>query len=220
VISVAPTPKISPMSTAVSDWVGDAQTWSEVARNAAEIVALIVAALWAYDRFIRQREKWPRAAIEHEVEHYDLRDGRRLLRVTERISNTGAVLLELAERITRVQQILPIEEESLASLQAGAGFEGMWFLIDQHSSDASMAPRPIEPGETDQFEHDFLIAPNIEVVQIYSYFKNIRYKKRGLGWGMTTLYSFATKDRAISGGRRLPGGSRAREQEDTPTSES
>ena len=93
------------------------KAWTEIGGKVAEIIALAVGAIWAYNRFIRQREEWPRATIQHHIRHFDLPDGRRILRVTERIKNSSPVLIQICERRTTVQQILPLIKGPLSLSQ-------------------------------------------------------------------------------------------------------
>ena len=165
-------------------------SWSDVALNIAQVIALIVGGWWAYTRFIRQREGMPRADLKHEVRHFDLPDGRRLLRVIEQINNTGDVLLQLQRRITRLQQILPMEGAPLESLEKGDQQEATWFQLGrQHEVVNDAMPPQIEPGEKDHFEHDFLVDSEAQVIQVYSYFQNASGgEKDDRGWTLTTLY--------------------------------
>lgn len=179
---------------AVPGWVDTLNTWTEIGSNLAQVVALLVGAWWAYTRFIRQREEWPRATLHHHIQHFDLKDGRRVLRVVERIINTGPVLLEIRKKTMRIQQILPIDAVPLASLEAGDKHEAEWLQLGQHQTNDESNPTEIEPGESDQFEHDFLIDADVLVVQVYSYFRNIERKDRELGWSMTTLYDLRSEE--------------------------
>jgi hypothetical protein len=47
-----------------------ARLWSEVFANTATGFGIIVAGIWAYLRFIRQRDKFPKAELAHRVESH------------------------------------------------------------------------------------------------------------------------------------------------------
>ncbi len=192
----SPSPFTSTLDTAVSV--------SELILNLAQAAALVVAAVWAYNKFIRQRERWPRATMEHKIQHIDLGNKQRLLRVVEKVTNTGTVLLRLAERKTWIQQILPADRGLLAAFEAGDSLEAPWPAIGKSHEirDQSASPE-IEPGESDHFEHDFLVDLDVEVVQVYSHFQNVRRnprwrrllrRKDNRGWPLTTIYDLRTSN--------------------------
>lgn len=46
----------------------------------------------------------------------------------------------------------------------------------------------VEPGENNQFHYDVRLKQAVEVVKVYSYYKNEVKKGRDIGWNLTTLY--------------------------------
>lgn len=46
----------------------------------------------------------------------------------------------------------------------------------------------IEPGESDHVYFDCIINSEPEVIEVYSYFKNIKKHWRDIGWPLTTVY--------------------------------
>lgn len=172
-------------------------SWSDVFANAAQVIALAVGAAWAYNRFVLNRERWPRATLTHRVQHFDLRDGRRLVRVVEEIHNSGSILVQLSKRITRLQQVLPIETLPLEELEDGNKQEAGWLQIGEHNVAPGTGEARIEPGETDHFEHDFLIDDEVELLQVYSHMVNVAHGDNSdLGWTLTTLYNLRSPESA------------------------
>jgi len=50
----------------------------------------------------------------------------------------------------------------------------------------------IEPGETDEVSADFFLDdPTLELMEVYTYFKNV--SAEGIGWHLTTLYDVGEK---------------------------
>ncbi len=187
-----PTPTVSSDAEVVGAWM-------DAALSGVQILAILVGAFWTYMLFVRHRERWPRAALEHVVDHWSFDDGRRVLRVVEKITNTGPTLLRLSSRKTWVQQILPMLPEPLAALESGTKQEAPWLRLGKpHETTAEESPPELEPGELDHFEHDFLIDSEAEVVQVYSHFQNARRRKRwwewwrksgdNRGWTLTTIH--------------------------------
>lgn len=191
---MTPTP-----SPSVLDSVDAVAGWTEAASNVVQILAIIVGAIWTNMLFVRHREKWPRATLEHLIQHWSLDDGRRVLRAVEKVTNTGPTLLRLSSRKTWVQQILPILPEPLEALESGTKQEAPWLTLGKpHETTAEENPPELEPGELEHFEHDFLIDPDAEVVQVYSHFQNPQRAKRwwewwrksgdNRGWTLTTVH--------------------------------
>lgn len=182
--------------------VMNAWSWTEPATDIAQIVAIIVGGLWAYLLFVKKRERWPRASLAHTITHWSLDDGRRVLRVAEKIANTGGVLLRIGDRRTWVQQILPMEPEPLRSLEEGKVAEAPWLTLGHpHENKAGPDAPELEPGEHEHFEHDFLIDDEAQVVQVYSHFHNPSRRRSWWGgskadergWTLTTVHDLQIK---------------------------
>jgi hypothetical protein len=97
----------------------DVESWSNVAANGAQIVAIAVGGWWAYSRFIRQREEFPRATLEQVVAHRELDRDNTFLRVAVRVDNVSTVLLRTEQVRTDVYQVLPVKGEAAEALAAG-----------------------------------------------------------------------------------------------------
>ena len=115
-----------------------------------------------------------------------------LLHVCVTVTNTGDVILRLISCLTRVQQILPLEGDLLDLINAGQdpvkkGTEVLWPEIKSIESSCKME---IEPGESDEIHYDFILNDEVRLIEIYSYFKNIkkRWRSRNIGWNLTTIY--------------------------------
>jgi hypothetical protein len=168
----------------------DVESWSNVAANGAQIVAIAVGGWWAYSRFIRQREEFPRATLEQVVAHRELDRDNTFLRVAVKIDNVSTVLLRTEQVRTDVYQVLPVKDEAADALAAGQ-------LVPDGSRDARWpciayfegpGPGQIEPGEGDEFGFDFVIPTEASTLFVYSYIKNVTQEGRELGWGVTSLY--------------------------------
>jgi hypothetical protein len=171
----------------------DAETWTNALANVAQIAALVVGAWWAYTRFIREREPFPKATVELVTSHRQLGDEHAFLRVVAKVNNVGTALLETEELRADVYQVLPLtaaSRERLAGedLVPGDSRDASWPCIGSHSG--PLAAR-IEPGEWDEFGFDFVVSADAATVFIYTYIKNVTEKNRDLGWTVTTLYDLA-----------------------------
>jgi hypothetical protein len=168
----------------------DFESWSNVAANVAQITAIAVGGWWAYSRFIRQREEFPRADLEQVVTHRELDRKNTFLRVAVKVDNVSPVLLKTETVRTDVYQVLPLTDAAAEALSAGTLVtegerDARWPCIAHYEG---AGPGEIEPGEGDEFGFDFVIGGDVETLFVYSYIKNVVREGRELGWGVTSLY--------------------------------
>ncbi|HUV89039.1 MAG TPA: hypothetical protein VMY80_05250 [Anaerolineae bacterium] len=156
------------------------------------ITAVLAGAYW----FFARRLRYPRANIEHIITHKLLPDGKLMLHVAVVISNTGEVLIRFRSAEVRVQQILPLHPELAKRVQSGHNLvkdghiEVEWPVLASRSHQwGEEREFEIEPSEKDVVPCDFILDSNVEVVEIYTHFTNVR-KRRGkpIGWCATTIY--------------------------------
>lgn len=189
-----PTPLPSPSAIETTTLVETLGGWTGAISDIATAAAIAVGGWWTYVKFIRERTEWPRATLEHRISHLDVDGQRRVLRVVEKISNTGTVLLETSERTTLVQKLIPSDSGIIDRLRDENQQEADWEVLARHVLDDPDKQASIEPGESDHFEHDFVIDSDIDVVQVYSYFKNVKHEEREMGWPMTTIYDMRSDE--------------------------
>ena len=173
------------------------QTAVEIAEAIATILAIAVGGFWSYMLFVKTRQKYPRASLEHRITHRPLDSERQLLVVNVFLHNTGEVLLSLVSNETRVQQVLPQPPDLLGSdtnpVQEGST-EVEWPLLDSRERNWTAGEFEIEPGEVDQVTYDFIVGSDVETIRVYSYFRNALKVKKQIGWGLTTLYDLQEKE--------------------------
>ena len=157
-------------------------------------LAIGVGGFWSYMLFVRRRQKYPRATLRHEVEQRFLGEGMVLLHVATTISNTGEVLLSLASAETRVQQIIPPPSDVINSAKNGkdpvkAGeTEVGWPLLCHRKMSYEKGQFQIEPGESDSIHYDFFLNDEVRSLELNTYVKNQKIRKRDVGWNVTTLF--------------------------------
>ena len=160
----------------------------------ATVVAILVGGFWSYTLFVRKRQKYPRANITHRVTPRPMTNSQLLLNVAVTISNPGEVLLSLVSGEIRIQQILPPPSELLNSINQGhdpveeGQTEVQWPLIASRKSKWEKGKLEIEPGESDQLQYDFILDAKVQTIQVYSYLRNAKKRRREIGWGLTTIY--------------------------------
>lgn len=176
--------------------VSDVDSWASAAAHVAQIGAIVVGGIWTYNRFIKQREDFPRATLEQIVSHRQLSEEHTYLRIAVKIDNVSTVLLQTEEVIAFVSQVLPVTEELAERLDAHEFLaegerEAQWTSIASYEGEA---PGQIEPGEGDEFGFDFAIPTEVTTAFIYTYIKNVTIEGGSeLGWTVTSLYDLDTK---------------------------
>jgi len=168
------------------------------------VIAIFIGGYWAYMLFVRKRQKYPRAHIEHACRHFTLPDGRILLHLELRVTNSGEVLLTLSELDIWIGQVLPWpteipwpKQESLeASLsriektnvtKTGNG-EIEWPLLHGKTVFFNAAQQTIEPGEEDEMHFDFSIPGDTKCLHIYTHLRNVPNPRKEVGWPKTSFY--------------------------------
>lgn len=161
---------------------------------AVTVIAIIIGGTWSYWLFVKNRQKFPRASIAHRITHRHIADGKLLLHVNVIISNTGDVLLSLIHLETRIQQLLPLPAGILDSINKGQNpvpegeTEVAWPLIDSQELEFKEGECEIEPGESQEIHHDFIIDAEVETIEVYSYLINEQKRDRKIAWDLTTIY--------------------------------
>lgn len=184
---------------------GALETWktvSDLASNVVTIAALLIGAAWGYWAFVRERTRQPKANVELVMSHRELTPDQTLLHIKVKVHNAGRGLMKLGELRVDVRQVLPLVEATAGELRTGsliaADGKARWRTReqDQHrcrwGAGAPLGEGPeIEPGENDEFRHDFVLAATLETVFVYVYVENVARKDRKLGWTVTSYYDLA-----------------------------
>jgi hypothetical protein len=182
----------------VEDW----KSASDIVSNVITAGALIAGAVWAYWRFVRERTRWPRAAVQLSFEERVLDAETLLFNVTIEIKNEGRGRMDLSELRVDVYRVRPLGDQMRGSIDRGAQFdsgavEANWPLLEQHKKDCGGGKAELEPGETEEFTFDFFLDSDIETVSVYAYLENVTKSRHGrwrwsrprrLGWSVTRLH--------------------------------
>jgi len=182
-------------------------TWATVLKSFVETVAIIVAGLWTYDRFIQSREKYPYPKIQHRIEHYALKEGIIYLGVFVTVINEGKRKLNLASGRIIARQVSPLPEKIAKrikeldnknkTLEIRSGTDQDLFIDSSQRlrldtlGERTWKKLPaimqiLEPGQTRETEFVFLIDKDVDVIEVISFFE---YKRGKPGWEFTTLHS-------------------------------
>jgi hypothetical protein len=160
--------------------------WAEVASGFATAIGILVAGIWTYLLFVKNREKYPVATVSQEVSQFTLSPQVRVIRVAIKVENKGKVLLPIREMDCRLLQIFPIPSEVASKLANPAtlvapGKQAIsWPYLEKRTWRFEKGQAEIEPGESDIFRCDFIIYTAVDVVQIDTHLKNSA--KDTVGW--------------------------------------
>jgi hypothetical protein len=188
------------------------KSYLDILQSLVTISAVVVAGLWTYFLFIQGRNWSPHANIEHKLSHIELSKELNLIRVEVDVSNTGMSQLRLAKTVIRIQQILPIpscgenghcarQEVKIALEKIERESDGFtWPLIAKRET-TSEDVGPIEPGEKQLLEYEFILPSDVKVVRVYTYFKNgvVSKPNNEIGWEASSYYDLRPSSQ---GGRK------------------
>jgi hypothetical protein len=151
--------------------------------------AVIIAGIWTYWLFVKKRQKYPSAKIEHQISHRPITNSKMLLSVNAIVSNGSSVLLSLTEGRIEVNQMLPPKDELLDILNTKEGTQVTnWHLLSPLVNPIGQREYQLEPGESQQFLLHYVIDDDIQTILVYTYFRNVEIPRRSLGWTLTTIY--------------------------------
>lgn len=201
------------------------------------IVALFVGGWWTWRAFVRGRQGYPRCDITLHGTHRALDDGSTLLHVQVSLRNHGSVLAELDRHagFARVHRVLPLGVD-LSPQRAAMAAQ---CIAGEHEEPDPMPPVvwpfvaearfpigncEVEPGETETFDLDFPIPPDLHTVRLYVYAQNVRKRGRfywsgwrprarkqtDIGWKATTFYDLVAPRGGVT---MVPGKERIDHQE-------
>ncbi len=176
------------------DLLSQLETIANIADALATVFAIIIGGIWSYLLFVRKRQKYPRAEIEHQVIGRAVGNDLTLLSIDVIISNVGDVLLSLLSWDITVKQMLPPKSELRRVLDRSQGSieEGIhiiqWQVLVSRRERKERKRFEIEPGESEQLHYDFLIGSEASTISVKSYFQNVMKRGRDIGWAWTTTH--------------------------------
>lgn len=173
------------------------------AQSFVSILAIFVGAWWTYDNFIKERRHFPHAYIEHNISHIPLTPDINLLRMSLKVTNSGASRMQIVKSTMRIQQILPmlpcdeltppcVKEQIDIAIQeiTRQADRFAWPMIGERKNFLEPPLVDIEPGETEYMDFEFAISSNVRAIRAYSYIRN-ENKTDGAhesGWHMSSFY--------------------------------
>lgn len=195
--------------------VSDSKIIVEALQSFVETVAIIVAGVWTYDRFVKTREDHPYPRIQHRIQHCVLEDNRVYLSVFVTVTNEGKEKLNLGKGKIFIRQVSPLTDDikesvdkalknlretdirlgNIEELFVDEGQRLRWVTLGYREwSWLRGKMKELEPGQTREIQFDFLLLENdVKVIEAISYFDNTESN-----WVLATLYSLDTQSTQVA----------------------
>lgn len=176
--------------------VNQVETLVNIVKEIVTIFALTIGGVWSYMLFVKKRQIYPRAKIEHQIQYQPVEGEKLLLSVDVFISNNSDVLLSLESWNLDVKQMLPPQGELLQyTNKADAIIKSIqfldWTILAKRNDEWDKGKFEIEPGEQHQFHSDFLVYSIPQSILVESYFRNIKKRSKVIGWNHITIHNIA-----------------------------
>lgn len=173
--------------------------WAQAVESIAKTIALGFAGAWSYLVFVKNREKYPRAHVSHQITSWPMGEEGRVVHVAVTIENISKVLLRINgdcvtfHGITRYPVRFDMPHEPHLPLPHSE-FETT--KLGEHPVPTNWE---LEPGETDFIPLEIYVPYHFAYLKIYSHLCNATKTKRGIGWNRTTIHSLAQKSEYLGG---------------------
>jgi hypothetical protein len=175
--------------------LSDIKDVADIIQALVTTLALIIGGAWTYLLFVRKRQRYPRAKIEHKVTQRAASAEANLLSIDIIISNTSDVLLSLVSGEIEVRQVLPLGASFLQMLNSGQLATSHrvelvdWPSLFSYSEDWQGGRIvEIEPGESGQFPYTLLVRVDVKTIYVQTYFRNVNKRRKKLGWSTETFH--------------------------------
>ena len=159
-------------------------------------VGIIVAGIWTYFLFVRQRLRFPKVDIELFIKDTILPEDARFIHAEIKVNNLGHVILKSDYSELRLRKIVPIHDEIKQHIEGGFDpvprdkTEIEWPMVAGRNWKWNKKEFEIEPGESDSLHADYIIESNIKVAEFYFYLSNAKKKSKNIGWTLTKIHEF------------------------------
>jgi hypothetical protein len=162
--------------------------WTDILTSISSVIVIIGSAFWSYKMYRQKRCRFPKASLTQEIQKIKLTDDKICIHTCITIKNIGDVLLSIDSVKHHIYQVLPLTKEMSGKVENGQnlydekGKEIDWPIIDHR--EISVGQFEIEPGENDVIQFDSLIPSNVQVIQVYTYLKNVTKRNKEIGWSI------------------------------------
>lgn len=150
----------------LNDWVG-------LAKDIITALGIIIAGIWTWMLFIRQRTGETKARLKHIVETFPTDVNQIYVRAILEVENKGTVKVAPPRFNTTVQYVLPVPPEIREKIQSGDlvsknEYEFPWPSKHEYNINLKKDDWEVEPGETERLYLDFFVPAHVKLIQIHS----------------------------------------------------
>lgn len=165
-------------------------------------LGLIIAGFWAWRKFRKRREIFPKLRLKHEVTSFPIDNtDYRAVHVILTLENLGNVLIKSEGGETKIdvldpsppllkkiKEVVDSNESPPGCINTGKA-EFPWEYAQKHS----LQEVELEPGEDDKVMFDFFIHNSYQKVMVYSFVQNPK-KAKDIGWRAFTIVNFGKQN--------------------------
>ncbi len=166
------------------------------------LAAILAGGVFALYKLQVFRDFQPHLTITHEISHRRIGESYVHLDVTATLRNSSKTHVEVKEAWYVLSMLSPVWDEEIEALYAealeGEAYSGLqWNVLEDVTIDWSPGELIVEPGESHQETHEFIVSRAIDSVMAYTFFYNPRYTEGSTsaeGWHATTVYDIMGSD--------------------------
>ncbi len=159
-------------------------------------IAILVGGVFAVLKLRLFRDLEPHLTVSQEVSHRPVGDSYVHIVVTSNLHNSSRVLVDLRKGLFRLQQVQPITDAEIESLDAQVfvsqqARDFQWPTLDEFTREWPKNAASIEPGESHQETCEFIVDSKVKCVLTYTYVWNSKWSPHSPapeGWAATMVY--------------------------------
>jgi len=160
-------------------------------------VGVVVGAFWSYHLFIKNRQKYPKAEIDHKIEIKDIENGEfQLITLIITIKNISQILLPIEEYNIEIFKVIPSLELS-DKIEKGYFNKYPSYEIPSNESIFKVTKKTksnmeIEPTEKILLAHNVVIPKGLQTISVHSVVYNPSKSKKQFVWNNITIHDLIT----------------------------
>lgn len=165
-------------------------------------VGVVVGAFWTYHLFIKNRQKYPKAEIEHKIEIREILDENfQLITLLVTVKNISQILLPVEEYSVEVFQILPAID--LREKNESGYFKQYKALELPNNTPIFKVTKKtksnmeIEPTEKVLLAHSIVVPKGIQTISVHSVVHNPSKSKKQFVWNNITTHDLISNQKNI-----------------------
>jgi len=173
------------------------QTYLSIINETLQILGLIVGGVWAIYHYLKFRKSKPKLNTDNAITIISSNGDNVLLRIEIELRNIGEVPITGIDGKVSVCDFGSLKQLDVKKLNANKLPENI-SIYDLKISEFDYVPQLIEPGEIDKMHKIISLGKTINVIEIHSHIKNLKYKPKGrinsnsqlsnIGWSKSSIH--------------------------------